>query len=89
MGNYLSLHAVNALPHKLTPAGPAGASPGAPPPANATAGFVETFGVGVCRGCYAAALRKEWHRWDKQFGSENDPVDIFGDGQLFVVSLVK
>lgn len=52
---------------------------------NATAGFVETHGVGICRGRYAAALSKEWHRWDKQNGSENDPVDIFEDEQLFVV----
>ena len=29
-----------------------------PPPPNATSGFVETFGVGVCRGRYATALRK-------------------------------
>jgi hypothetical protein len=55
-------------------------------PENVTSGFVETYGVGVCRGRYAALLLREWHRWDEQFGSENDPVDIFGDEQLFVVS---
>eukprot|EP00887_Chlorella_sp_A99_P001644 scaffold8.g1644.t1 len=57
-------------------------------PENVTAGFVETFGVGVCRGRYAAALRREWHRWDKQHGSENDAVDAFGRDQLFVVFVV-
>lgn len=50
-----------------------------------TSGFVETFGVGVCRGQYAALLKQEWHKWDQQFESENDPVDIFQDDQLFVV----
>lgn len=53
---------------------------------NVTAGFVETFGVGICRGRYAEALRKEWHAWDLANGSENDPVDIFEGDQLFVVS---
>lgn len=52
---------------------------------NATSGFVETHGVGICRGHYASALCKEWHRWDKQNKSENDSVDIFGADQLFVV----
>ena len=31
---------------------------------------------------------REWHRWDKAHGSENDPVDIFGREQLFVVFVV-
>ena len=56
---------------------------------NATAGFVETHGVGICRGQYAKALTKEWHRWDKQNGSENDPVDIFEGDQLFVVRYLE
>lgn len=50
-----------------------------------TSGFVETFGVGVCRGRYSEALRREWHRWDQENGSENEEVDIFGEDQLFVV----
>ena len=53
--------------------------------ANATSGFVETHGVGICRGRYAAALCKEWHRWNELNKSENDSVDIFEDDQLFVV----
>lgn len=56
--------------------------------ANVTDGFVETYGVGICRGTYAEALRKEWHSWDKSNGSENDPVDIFQENQLFVVFVV-
>ena len=51
-----------------------------------TSGFVETFGVGVCRGAYSAALCREWHRWDAEQGSENEEVDIFFGDQLFVVS---
>ena len=53
--------------------------------ANSTSGFVETHGVGICRGRYASTLCKEWHRWDKQNKSENDAVDIFEEDQLFVV----
>ena len=52
---------------------------------NSTAGFVETHGVGICKGRYAKALCKEWHHWDEHNGSENDPVDIFQKDQLFVV----
>jgi serine/threonine-protein kinase haspin len=52
---------------------------------NVTSGFVETFGVGVCRGSYAEALRCEWHRWDQEHGSENEEVDIFAGDQLYVV----
>lgn len=52
---------------------------------NATSGFVETYGVGVCRGKYAHALKYEWHRWHSVYGSENEPVDVFQDDQLFVV----
>ncbi|KAL4423699.1 hypothetical protein ABPG75_001000 [Micractinium tetrahymenae] len=55
---------------------------------NVTSGFVETYGVGVCRGRYSEALRREWHRWDKENCSENEEVDIFGDDQLFVVFVV-
>ena len=52
-----------------------------------TSGFVETFGVGVCAGGYSPALCREWHRWDKEHGSENEPVDVFKGrpDQLFVV----
>lgn len=49
---------------------------------------MQTYGVGVCRGRYAPALVKEWRAWDKRNGSENDPVDVFKDGQLFVVFVV-
>lgn len=52
---------------------------------NVTEGFVQTHGLGICRGGYAPALLKEWHRWDASHGSENDPVDAFPDDQLFVV----
>jgi hypothetical protein len=55
--------------------------------ANATSGFVETHGVGICRGQYASALCKEWHRWDALNKSENDSLDIFEDDQLFVVRI--
>lgn len=55
---------------------------------NSTAGFVETYGVGVCRGRYAQELKKEWHRWDLIHKSDNDPVDIFPPDQLFVVFVV-
>lgn len=67
------------------------ASPGPGPSGealpNVTSGFVETYGVGVCRGRYSEALRREWHRWDKENCSENEEVDIFGDDQLFVVGV--
>ena len=56
-------------------------------PPNVTSGFVETYGVGVCRGGYSEALRREWHRWDKENESENEAVDCFQGlpDQLFVV----
>jgi serine/threonine-protein kinase haspin len=57
--------------------------------ANSTSSFVRTHGVGICRGRYAAALRREWHAWDARNGSENDPVDAFRDDQLFVVFVVE
>ena len=55
---------------------------------NETAAFVETYGVGVCRGRYADALRLEWHAWDVSHGSENEAVDCFTGEQLFVVFVV-
>ena len=55
---------------------------------NETTAFVETYGVGVCRGQYADALREEWHAWDASHGSENEAVDCFGTDQLFVVFVV-
>ena len=55
---------------------------------NITAGFVQTYGVGVCQGRYAPALLREWHRWDEEHESENDPVDIFQEDQLYVVFVV-
>ena len=55
---------------------------------NTTEGFVQTHGLGICRGCYAKALIKEWHRWDKVHASENDPVDAFPGDQLYVVFVV-
>ncbi|EFN57276.1 hypothetical protein CHLNCDRAFT_9043, partial [Chlorella variabilis] len=67
----------------------AGAAPGEALD-NMTSGFVETFGVGVCAGGYSPALCREWHRWDKEHGSENEPVDVFKGrpDQLFVVFVV-
>ena len=55
------------------------------PCANVTTGFVELFGLGLCRGVYSSALTREWHAWDAHHGSENDPVDHFGDDQLYMV----
>lgn len=55
---------------------------------NATTGFVETHGVGICRGRYAEALCTEWHAWDVENGSQNDPVDGFPSDQLYVVFVV-
>eukprot|EP00873_Tetraselmis_striata_P040156 jgi/Tetstr1/460420/TSEL_005681.t1 len=52
---------------------------------HATMGFVQFYGAGVCRGRYSSVLQAEWHRWDKEHGSENDPVDCFDDSQLFIV----
>ena len=49
---------------------------------------MQTYGVGVCRGRYAPTLIREWRAWDKRNGSENDPVDVFGPEQLFVVFVV-
>ncbi|KAK9813057.1 hypothetical protein WJX72_008207 [[Myrmecia] bisecta] len=55
---------------------------------NITSGFVETYGVGICRGAYAEALCREWHAWDARNESENDPVDDFPGDQLYVVFVV-
>jgi hypothetical protein len=52
---------------------------------NVTHGFVQAYGVGVCRGQYAEILQQEWHRWDDINGSENEPLDIFDQDQLYVV----
>ena len=49
---------------------------------------MQTHSVGVCRGRYASSLVREWHAWDRRKGSENDPVDMFGDDQLFVIFVV-
>lgn len=59
-----------------------------PPPQHETAGFVRTFGVGVCRGRYAESLVKEWRAWDAERGSENDPIDVFPADQLYIVFVV-
>lgn len=56
---------------------------GAPPAANTTAGFVQTHGVGVCRGRYAPALRREWHAWDARNVSENDAPEMFQGDQVW------
>ena len=55
---------------------------------NVTSGFVETYGIGICKGKYSKELTKEWHRWDKIHTSENGPVDEYGDDQLYVVFVV-
>ena len=52
---------------------------------NITKGFVQTHGLGICRGRYAKTLVKEWHRWDHLHASENDAVDAFPGDQLYVV----
>ena len=39
----------------------------------------------MCRGKYSETLVREWHRWDKERTSENDPVDVFGSDQLYCV----
>ena len=52
---------------------------------NITEGFVQTHGLGICRGRYAKTLVKEWHRWDHLHESENDAVDAFPEDQLYVV----
>ena len=49
---------------------------------------MQTHSAAVCRGRYASSLVREWHAWDKRHGSENDPVDAFGDDQLFVIFVV-
>lgn len=67
-------------PHTVAPAAPT-----SPAAANSTPGFVRALGVGVGRGAYPPALLSEWHRWDAEHASENDPVDVFGQDQLYTV----
>lgn len=67
-------------PHTIAPAAPT-----FPAAANSTPGFVRALGVGVGRGAYPPALLSEWHRWDAEHASENDPVDVFGQDQLYTV----
>lgn len=57
-------------------------------PENVTSGFVETHGIGVCKGRYSEKLSKEWQRWNKLYASENEPVDGYGEDQLYVVFVV-
>ncbi|KXZ49471.1 hypothetical protein GPECTOR_21g697 [Gonium pectorale] len=52
---------------------------------NWTRGFVRTHAVAVCRGPYPRELVRAWERWDKQHGSENDPVSSLPADQLFWV----
>lgn len=56
--------------------------------ANGTSAFVETHGVGVCKGKYAADLVHEWEAWDRKFGSENDHPNAFPQSQLYIVFVV-
>lgn len=49
---------------------------------------MEVHGIGICKGCYAPALQKEWESWDEEFGSENDPVNSFPEDQLYVIYIV-
>ncbi|GIL64253.1 hypothetical protein Vafri_18254 [Volvox africanus] len=51
--------------------------------ANWTAGFVRTRAISVCRGPYSRDLVKAWERWDKQHGSENEPVSRLPPDQLY------
>lgn len=51
-------------------------------PEYATPGFIELQRAAVCRGRYSTALEAEWHRWDKEHGSENDAVGCFDDAQV-------
>lgn len=59
------------------------------PPDNVTSAFVETMGVGVCRGSYSKTLSKAWRRWDKVHGSENDPVDGLPKDQHYFVLVMS
>ncbi|GLI63525.1 hypothetical protein VaNZ11_006510 [Volvox africanus] len=51
--------------------------------ANWTAGFVRTRAISVCRGPYSRDLVKAWERWDKQHGSENEPISRLPPDQLY------
>lgn len=55
---------------------------------NMARSFVQTYGVGLCRGAYAPELKREWQRWHTSHTSENESVDIFPADQLFVVFVV-
>ncbi len=50
--------------------------------ASVSSAFVRTMRVGVCQGPYAKPLVRAWKAWDKKRCSENDPVDVFGAGQV-------
>ncbi|GLC76657.1 hypothetical protein PLESTF_001813900 [Pleodorina starrii] len=54
-------------------------------PANWSAGFVHMHAVAVCRGPYSKDLVKAWEKWDKQHGSENEPVSDLPPDQLYWV----
>jgi len=54
---------------------------------NRTGAFVKAHGIGVCRGVYSSALCEAWKHWDAENASENDPVDIFTETQLYVVRI--
>lgn len=55
---------------------------------NQTTGFVEAYGVGVCRGKYSRSFTSAWKAWDAKHGSENDPPHKLPVSQLFVVFIV-
>ncbi|KAK9846840.1 hypothetical protein WJX84_005314 [Apatococcus fuscideae] len=55
---------------------------------NATLGFAETFGCGLCHGPYAPELISAWGRWDDLHGSENDPVGSLPSEQMYAAFLV-
>ncbi|QDZ24087.1 hypothetical protein A3770_12p66050 [Chloropicon primus] len=47
--------------------------------------FIETHGISVCRGKYAACLLEAWEAWDEIHTSENDHVGTFLEDQLYIV----
>lgn len=53
-----------------------------------TSGFIQTHAIRICRGKYCPSLQQEWHRWDKIFKSENEPIDNFKADQMFVVGRI-
>ncbi|GAQ81799.1 haspin family Serine/threonine kinase [Klebsormidium nitens] len=54
-------------------------------PDNASDNFIQTFGVGICRGAYSEELTAAWEAWDQENGSENDHPRIFQEDQVYVV----